>query len=362
MDGRRIAVLGSGANGASIGADLTRAGLDVTLIEQWPEHVEAMRRDGVRVEMPHETQVTPVRVMNLCEVATLRHQFDVVLVLMKAYDTRWACQLIEPYLTNDALVAGVQNGMTAHAIAEVVGPARCMGAVIEITSAMYRPGIIERHSPPDRSWFAVGSLDESTRGREPEIADVLGHSGTVQIVDDIIAAKWMKLVSNCTTLVTTAIVDLPMVEAEAIPEMRDLMIRSGREALVAGREQGFPVLPIFGLRAEDLTEGDEVVDQLLDTLLGGFVLKHSKTTILQDWAKGRRSEVDDINGRVVSELASSGSRAPVNAAVVEIAHRVEAGALSPGLDILPMLLDLAQSDVTPTGRFDNMLKTAIREP
>ena len=55
MGSPRIAVLGTGANGASIGADMTRAGLDVTFIDQWPAHVEAMRKAGIRIEMPDET-------------------------------------------------------------------------------------------------------------------------------------------------------------------------------------------------------------------------------------------------------------------------------------------------------------------
>jgi len=65
------------------------------LIEQWPEHVAAMRKKGVRIEMEEETLEAPVRVHNLCEVCTLRERFDVVLLLMKAYDTSWACKLID---------------------------------------------------------------------------------------------------------------------------------------------------------------------------------------------------------------------------------------------------------------------------
>src|SRR4051794_27457553 len=157
-DSPRIAVLGAGANGASIGADLTRAGHDVTLVEQWPAHVEAMRADGLRIVMPAEETLTEVRAHHLCDVATFRAQFDVVFVVMKAYDTRWACQLMEPYVKPDGLVVGVQNGMTADVIAEVVGPHRALGAVIEVSSEMTEPGVVQRHVPPSKSWFAVGAL------------------------------------------------------------------------------------------------------------------------------------------------------------------------------------------------------------
>jgi 2-dehydropantoate 2-reductase len=343
MTSKKIAVLGAGANGASIGADLTRAGLDVVLIDQWPEHVQAMRQNGARIEMPEETLQVPVRAYNLCDVCTFTEPFDIVLLVTKAYDTRWSCQLIEPYLKADGLVAGVQNGMTVDTIAEVVGPHRTIGCVIEISSMMFDPGIVQRHSPPPRSWFAVGSIDPLGAGREPEIAELLKHVGSVEIVEDIRATKWMKLVSNATTLVTTAILGVPMLEAVKMSGMRDLMLRSGQEALDAGRAIGYPVLPIFGLTSDDMRQTNRLVEKLLDTLLEGFVLPNTKTTVLQDWIKGRHSEIDELNGLVVAEHEKRGGAAPVNRAVVEIAHRIERGDLKPARENLALLRKLAST-------------------
>jgi 2-dehydropantoate 2-reductase len=341
MTSKKIAVLGAGANGASIGVDLTRVGIDVVLIDQWPEHVQAMRRYGARIEMPEETLQVPVRAYNLCDVCTFTEPFDIVLLVTKAYDTRWSCQLIEPYLKSDGLIAGVQNGMTVDTIAEVVGPQRTIGCVIEISSMMFDPGIVQRHSPPPRSWFAVGHIDPAAVGREAEITDLLRHVGSVEIVDDIRATKWMKLVSNATTLVTTAILGVPMLEAVKMPGMRELMVRSGQEALDAGALIGYPVLPIFGLSPDDMRQTNRLVEKLLDTLLDGFVLPHTKTTVLQDWIKGRHSEVDELNGLVAAEHEKRGGAAPVNRAVVEIARRIERGELSPGPGNLALLRGLA---------------------
>ena len=338
---KKIAVLGSGANGASIGADLTKAGHDVVLIDQWPAHVEMMRQRGLRIEMPGEMLELPVHAHHLCDICTFTEPFDVVLLLMKAYDTRWACHLIAPYLKADGLIAGVQNGMTTDIIAEVVGPERTIGCVIEISSMMFDPGIVMRHSPPPRSWFAVGSIDPATRGREDEIGSLLAHSGKVEIVDDIRATKWMKLVSNATTLVSTALLGLPMQEAASLPGMRELMVRSGQEALDTGAALGHPVLPIFGLTADDMRQSNRLVEMLLDTLLSGFVLPETKTTVLQDWIKGRHSEVNDLNGLVAAEAARVGHRAPVNAAIAEIALRIERGEIEPAPANLALLQDLA---------------------
>lgn len=351
MASKKIAVLGSGANGASIGADLTAAGHDVRLIDQWPENVDAMRSGGLRVEMPNDTLHVKVRAYHLCDVATFTEQFDVVLVVVKAYDTAWACQLIEPYVKPDGLVAGVQNGMTTDRVARVMGPGRTVGTVIEISSAMERPGVVQRDSPPDRSWFAVGTIDQTAAGRETEIAELLAASGAVEVVDDIQSAKWMKLVSNCTTLVTSAILGLPLQAALEIAGMRELMVRSGQEALEAGGLRGLAPLPIYGLTAADLGRAEQTVDVLLDVIRDRFVLAKTKTTTLQDWSKGRHSEVDDINGLVVAEFAAAGRRAPVNAAVVEVAHRIERRELTPAVENLSLLEDLARCEFPATARF-----------
>jgi 2-dehydropantoate 2-reductase len=340
---KKIAVLGTGANGASIAADLIRAELDVTLIDQWPENVQLMRRKGLRIEMPEETLTVAVRAHHLCDVCTFTEQFDVVLLLVKAYDTRWTAQLIEPYLKADGLVAGVQNGMTTDVIAGVVGAARTVGCVIEISSAMFEPGIVMRHSPPSRSWFAVGSIDPATRGREREIGDLLRCAGSVEIVDNILATKWMKLVSNATTLVATALLGLSMQEALNLPGARTMMLKSGQEALDVGSALGHRPMPLFGLTADDLKRSNRLVETLLDTLIAGFTLPHTTTTVLQDWQKGRRSEVDDLNGLVVSSAMALGRDTPVNAAIVELAHRVEAGLLKPDPRNLGLLRELGAS-------------------
>ena len=337
MTGPRIAVLGTGANGAGIGADLLRAGLDVTFIEQWPAHVEAMRQNGITVRMPDETTVTPVTVLNLCEVATLRQKFDLVFLLVKAYDTRWACELIKPYLAADGLVIGLQNGMSLDDVAAVVGPSRTIGSVIEVSANMFEPGTVVRQSPPSRSWFAVGAFDDAARGREAEVVDVLRHAGTVEISDDIRSSKWMKLVVNAAELVPSAILNLPLAEAVRTPGMRGFMVAAGREAVMTAIAAGNRVVPIFGMRESDVPAPETYAEQLLDAVLSDYTLPDTLTTVLQDWRKGRRSEVDQINGLVVSEQARLGGTAPANELAVQISHRIESGELEPGLANLDLI-------------------------
>jgi 2-dehydropantoate 2-reductase len=327
MAGKRIAVVGAGANGAAFGADMVRAGLDVTFIEQWPAHVEAMRADGIRVEMPDETQVTPVRVFHLCEVATLRDQFDVAFIVVKAYDTRWACELIKPLLRPDALVVGMQNGMTMDDVASIVGRQRTLGAVIEVAGNMFEPGVVVRQTAPSGTWFGIGAYDAATRGREPEVAAILRHCGAVEVVDDIRSAKWMKLVVNASEFLASSILNLPLAEAIKVPGIHDVMKASGREAVRTALALGHSLVPILGAERVEANDPDHYANALLDMVLSGWTRPNTLVAVLQDWMKGRRGEVDDINGLVVSEQKRLGGEAPINASLVDIAHRIERGEL-----------------------------------
>ncbi len=340
MSDARIAIVGSGANGTNIGVDLVRAGYDVTFIDQWPAHVEAMRRDGARVVMPHETIVQPIDVHHICDVCTFTEPFDYAFIVLKAYDARWGAELIKPWLKPDGLMVAVQNGMTAEDVAQIAGPGRSLGCVLEISAGLYEPGTVIRDSPPDRSWFAVGSLDDGAKGREREVAELLGNAGTCVVMEDILSAKWMKLVSNCTTIVTTSLLGLNLKEGEEQPGMREFMLRAGQEAADIGEALGHERLPILGLSREDIVVSNRFVETMLDQLLEGFILRETKAGVLQDWEKARKSEAGSMNGLIADKAAELGLDAPASRAVTALAERVETGTLQPEPANLGLLLEL----------------------
>ena len=343
MSDKKIAILGTGANGAAFGADMINAGLDVTFIEQWPAHVAAMRAGGLRVEMPDATVTTKVRAFYVSDLATMHQTFDVVFLGVKAYDTRWACELIRPHVAEDGLVVGLQNGMTLDDVASIMGPERTLGAVIEVAAGMYEPGVVIRQTGPEGTWFGVGAYDETTRGREHEVTEILQHAGAVEIRDDIRSAKWMKLVVNASEFLPSSILNLPLADAIKIPGMREVMLASGREAVRTGLALGHDLVPIFGSTRIEENDPDHYATILLDAVLTHWTLPDTKVTTLQDWTKGRRAEVDDINGIVVREQERLGSAAPVNTRLVEIAHQIERGELAAdpsNADLLRALLDM----------------------
>jgi 2-dehydropantoate 2-reductase len=326
MSFTRIAVIGTGANGASIGADFIRAGYDVTFIEQWPDHVEAMRRNGLTVNLPKETVVTPVNAIHLCQVAEVKEKFDLVFMLVKAYDTRWAAELIKPVLADGGLVVGLQNGMSIDDLSDVLGPNRVMGAVIECCSNMFEPGVCNRETPPEGSWFALGGLTPAIHARAEAVAEVLRHAGRVEIYEDIRSAKWMKLVANASELVPSALLNLPLHEVAKDPNMVDYMKQCAKEALAVCIASGSKIVPIFGLK-DAQQDPDAYAIELFDQVIAHFTFPNTLTTVLQDWRKGRRAEIDEINGLVVNLGAKLGISTPANSITLDIAQRIESGEL-----------------------------------
>ena len=333
----RIAFLGTGAQGASIAADFALAGLDVTFIDQGPAHIEAIRANGVTVNLPTRTINARVPALHLCQVAEIKQPFDLIFLVVKAYDTTWATQLIKPVLAEDGFVIGLQNGMTHEDIAAVVGRHRTIGAVIEIASNMWVPGVTNRQNDHDESWFAMGALDPAQQHRVEAVANLLRRSGRVEVTDDIRSAKWMKLVVNAAELIPSAIIDTALNDAARVPGMLEVMRAAGYEAMHAALADGATIMPIIGMPPTMSNDPERYVDEILDEVLRTFSREDTLTTSLQDWRKGRRAEVEEVNGWVVQILKAHGRTAPVNERVVEIGLQIEAGKLDPQPDNVPLM-------------------------
>ena len=322
---KRIAMLGAGAIGSSVGADLTEAGEDVVLIDPWPAHVEAMRTTGLRVVMPGKDLRVKVRALHLGELATERPVFDVVLLAAKSYDTVWMCHLITPHLVDDGVFVGLQNGMNEEVITPIVGTKRTIGCVVELSAEIWRPGQVQRDTTREGTWFAVGELDGAITDRAKEVAALLRHSARVDVTENIFGAKWSKLVVNSMTMGPYTLLGLKNWEAAALPGMTEISVRIGRESVAVGERLGYRLAPIFGMSAEQFSgEGDEMLVRAI-RVLHGHIGKDATTATVQDQRKGRRTELDHITGTVVRKGRGVGVPTPANDAVLQLAGEIGRG-------------------------------------
>ncbi len=335
----RIAFVGTGAQGASIGADFALAGFDVTFIEQWPAHVEAIREKGITVNLPARTINAKVPAFHFCQVAEIKQPFDLIFLIVKSYDTTWATHMIKPILAKDGFVVGLQNGMTHLDIAAVVGAERTIGAVIEIASNMWEPGVTNRQNDHDKSWFALGAVDPAQQHRVEDVAKLLRCQGRVEVTNDIKSAKWMKLVVNAAELIPSAVLNMPLGDAARFPGFLDVMRQAGYEAMRAAQLDGASIIPIIGLPPITTNDPDRYVDRIFEEVLTIFSRPDTLTCSLQDWRKGRRAEIQEVNGYAIDVLRRSGVDAPINQRVVEMAYAIENGTLEAGPDNAAALIE-----------------------
>jgi 2-dehydropantoate 2-reductase len=323
---RKIAVLGAGAIGSSIGADLTEAGYDVTIVDQWPAQVEMLKSEGIRVQMTDLEVHVPVRALHLCDLASARLRFDMVFLAVKSNDHRWLAEFIKPYLHPDGVLVPTQNGMNDDSIAEVVGRNRVVGCAMELSAEIFTPGRVKRNTTRTTTWFALGELDGYSTPRVKELAEILGKVGRVDITGNIYGAKWTKLIANTMTMGPFGLLGLGNRDAAALPGMFDLSVSLGRESLAVGTALGYRIEPIFGLRADEFAgSGDENLVTAMKTLLGHVT--NGRTAPIHDHIKERTSEMEYIPGVVCRKGRALGIPTPFNDAVVALDREINEGTL-----------------------------------
>ena len=227
---------------------------------------------------------------------------------------------------------------------------RTVGCVIELSSEMFTPGLVKRNTPPQKTWIGLGALGGSAERSSPRCRRCSRRSARSRSSPNILAAKWTKLIVNAMCLGPFAMVGLTLYDALKLPGMRELIIEIGEEAMRVGHDLGHPVEPIFGLTQADLAGSNRPAEKLFDTLASHVGPGRGRNTVLQDLLKGRASEVDMINGRVVEESERRGYAAPANARVVEIVRQIEAGALKPAPANMELALPVRQAGEAPCCR------------
>ena len=323
--GKKIAVLGAGAIGSSVSADLTKAGYDITVIDQWPAQVEALRTAGLHIQMADGDIKVPIRACHLCDLASANLEFDIVLLAVKSYDHRWMAEFIKPYLKADGVLVGVMNGMNDDSIASIVGRNRTVGCCIELSAEIFTPGLVQRNTTHKGTWFAVGELDGLYTPRVKEIQSLLSHVARCDVTGNIYGAKWTKLIANTMTMGPHGLLGLRNGEAAVLPGMADIAAGIGRESLAVGTALGHRIEPIFGLRADEFAGSSDENLVTARTTLMRHVGGQSRTAPIHDHIKGRKSEMEFITGLVAKKGKELGIPTPYNDAVIGIDRQINKG-------------------------------------
>ena len=331
---RRLLFIGAGAIGSYLGGHLARAGHDVTLVDPWAEQVETIRRNGLSVSGPHDPFVVRPAAVHVHEAARLPGDFEFAVVAMKAYDTAWATQLALRHAAPAGAVVSAQNCWPDPIVAGVAGATRAVGLVMsKIGVALWRPGHVERGvekgTGAGHDVFRVGEHDGRITPRILELAEMLSVIDGARATDNLWGERWAKLSQNAMSNPLQALSGLGSTEVASSEAGRTLMIRLAAESARVGLALGHRVLAFAGAPAERWADADrretwDVLDRMLTPSAASA--RNWRASMAQDIAKGRTTEIREMNGHVVAQGGLTGVATPVSAAIVEAVREVEAGA------------------------------------
>jgi 2-dehydropantoate 2-reductase len=339
----RIVFIGAGAMGSYIGGRIAQAGHDVTLVDGWREHIEAIRRDGMRLGGTEGESLVRLPALHYDEIAALAPApVDVAFIAVKSYDTQEAARRIRPYLASGGFVVSLQNGINDETLAGVVGADRTLGCIAStIGVALSGPGRVERTYQPGGdayTVFRVGELEGPITSRAELVVRLLACVDSSEATDDLAGERWAKLAANSMHNGLAAITGLGHKAIYSREAPRRLAIRLGAEAVRVGRAAGFRLHPVCGIAADDLEAagyGDGDAMRRVEHRIEGWMSRltdEGRPSTAQDVAKARRTEIDYINGVVCAKAAELAIHVPRQRSIVALVKQVERGELQPSID------------------------------
>ena len=282
----KIAVMGAGAVGCYYGGLLARAGHTVVLIAR-PLHVAAISQHGLRLQTTtFDTHVPLAASSDPAAVAGA----DVVLFCVKSTDTEGAGALIRPHLAANALVLCLQNGVdNADRLRGVLPDQAVAAAVVYVATEMAGPGHIQHHGR--------GELVLEPSSYSGALAQAFIAAGVpAEISANVRGALWAKLILNCAYNAVSAITQLPYGQTVPGEGIQDLMRDVVAECLAVAKAEGVQVPG----------DVDAAIRKIADTMRGQY------SSTAQDLARGKRTEIDHLNGLIVKRGMALEVATPAN--------------------------------------------------
>ena len=296
----RVAIIGTGAMGSVYAALMADAGHEVWAVDQWAEHVAAMRERGLRVEGASGDRT--VRLNATADAAEVG-EADLVIIATKLDGVRAAAEAAKPLLKPDTGVLSIQNGLGGpDRAAEVLGPERVsIGVVGGFGASMKGPGHAHHNG---MEFVRIGEYRGGLTDRTERIAEIWRSSGfQVLTFDDIHRMVWEKLICNCAYSGPCAITGLTVGGVMENEDAAAISAGCALEAWEVAQAKGIPV---------------EIDDPVAYVRAFGKKIPNSRPSMAQDHAAGRKSEIDAINGAIPREAAEFRLSVPTNAFVVRV--------------------------------------------
>src|SRR6476646_8162751 len=324
----QILIVGIGALGGTIAARALRAGLPVRLADRDTESAKVLRRSGLRVSgIGGEVEADTIDVAALEDYGK-RTQFDLILLATKAQHALEVAPQVVGLLAPEGVILPIQNGGVARALADRLGEDKILGGFSNLGATMVEPGLYEQKNA---GHLLIGELAGGVSERVERVARVLSRAVEVKISSNMIGAIWSKLLINCSVTTLGALCSQTMRQYMETEAGKKVFRRTYEEALSVALAMG---TRLERLAVDPIPPGwarNVAIEQRYESWVEEIIAFYGdvKPSMLQDFERGRKTEVDFINGYVATLGHASGVPVHMNATITELVHQIERGVLQP---------------------------------
>jgi 2-dehydropantoate 2-reductase len=304
----RLVVLGAGAIGSLIGGLLSEVGLDVTLVGRLP-HMKAIRSHGLHIS--GATGSKTIRIKAEVDTSAIKEEADIILCTVKAYDTKQAAIDTKNLMSKESLFLCIQNGLDVEKeAAEVLGEGNVGRGVTSNGALFIKPGYI-KHTGVGET--VIGCPDARWRTATNRLVEFLNAAGLpATLTKDISKVVWSKVLVNVGINAIGAITHLKNGELLLNPHLKHLMESAIREGLFVAEKVG------LNLKDENIVEKTFEIAEATAA---------NKNSMLQDVEKGKKTEIDFINGAIARIGKRMGIPIPINDTLTSLVKGMEPSAL-----------------------------------
>lgn len=322
----RVLIVGAGAIGGVTAAKLVRAGQQVVVLDANLEHTRLLRNPGLIIDEGETTSLVEIDAVS--DASELKGRFDFAFTMLKAPFIETAlAPLVKSHLVDTYVSFG--NGLVQQRVESVVGTLNLLIGIVEWGATNLGPGHVAKTTTAP---FVIGEIDGSISSRLNFLGETLMGTAEVRISENIFGQVWSKLLLNSTFSGLGAVAGMVYSEVVAQPTGVDLALALWAEGYEVAIASGVVLDDVAGVHPERLivtNPGDRSAALgALDELMAR--LGPTKASMLQDLERHARTEIDVINGGVVSQARVLGLPAPINQKIVDIVRQCEAQTRLPG--------------------------------
>ena len=321
--GSKIAVVGAGAIGGVTAAFIHRLGWNTEIICKHQEIVDKIEAHGLLISgVKGELTVQLKAVKNISDLSEPK---DLILLATKAHDCVAAAQQLRAFLKPDSTVVSLQNGICEEILAETLGRDRVVGCVVSWGATYNAPAELEVTSQGE---FIIGNIDNLPDDRLPGIQQLLSAVYPTRISSNIMGELYSKLIINSGINSLGVIAGVTLGELLANKKIRSIIITLMREAMAVADAMGITVEPAAGGKLDYYkylaTQGaiSDFKRHLVIRMIG-FKYRRIKSSSLQSIERGRKTEINFLNGYICERGKEHGVSTPINDAVRNMVLEIE---------------------------------------